>query len=134
VLPTAYRPPTVQPLNRRAWAYQERVLSTRTLSFGQGVVSWKCQTKPSHPLVTGFDTPSQQNYIDKYDFNDNLPSLVRWRAYHHKESYPQANIWKTILDNYTTREISLHEDRLAALGGIAAQLNDYRPDSYLAGF
>jgi hypothetical protein len=141
VVPAAYKPPTVQPLDRRAWAYQERVLSTRTLSFGRGVVSWKCKTTPSHPLVAGFPfaprSPRLQVIHDSFDrnnFSDKLPSPERWRSRGLKENYQPANLWKTILDNYTTREISLQEDRLAALAGIAAELNDYRPDSYLAGF
>jgi hypothetical protein len=138
VVPAAYKPPAIQPLDRRAWPYQERVLSTRTLSFGQGVISWKCQTKPSHPLVTGFPfAPPRRKIHYKYDgldFSNKLPTRGGWCGSDYEKNHRQANLWKSILDNYTTREIKLHEDRLAALAGIAAQLNDYRARSYLAGF
>ncbi|KAH8665082.1 heterokaryon incompatibility protein-domain-containing protein [Tricladium varicosporioides] len=37
--------PMREPLNRRAWALQERLLSPRLLVYSSGTVSWQCQTK-----------------------------------------------------------------------------------------
>jgi len=50
-----------EPLNRRAWTFQESILSPRRLIFGQKELLWNCQTLPLHPVV-----PSNTVYFPKY--------------------------------------------------------------------
>lgn len=114
-----------EPLDRRAWALQESLLSPRILAYGRKEMLWRCQTdvviktpdgiKTSKPLPAGIFEPDPPEITDT--------GLER----------RQISIWHSIGHDYSGRELSLRSDRVPAISGIASELALHWKDDYLAG-
>lgn len=126
-------------LSTRAWAFQERVLSPRTLHFGPTEMAWECRalcscecsaTNERTALVTGL-----------------LKNSKALRPYRHtqQESSPQESsqhifrklddAWqRDIVEEYTRLHLTVETDRLSALTGVATISSTLRPgDQYMSG-
>lgn len=100
----------VYPLTRRAWALQERVLSTRILHYNDREISWECKAS--------FRCECQEPTRPKN--RDELASLQIFRSLYQRWDLIEFNkAWQKIVTNYTTRVLSRGTDRLPALSGIA---------------
>lgn len=119
----------VYPLTRRAWALQERVLSTRILHFNEREISWECKE--------AFRCECQEPTQTKN--RGDLASLQIFGAlYEHWDLLGFTQAWQKIVGSYTTRELTRDMDRLPALSGIARLVQELllRHDvdnTYLAG-
>ncbi len=112
------------PLLKRAWVYQERLLTGRILHFGSQQLLWECRTSsmsesypnPSRAMLTGYNllTPKRE-FVE--------------------EKWSKAQSWARIIDTYTRCLLTKEEDKLIALSGIAQQHQSVRDadDKYLAG-
>lgn len=128
-------PPIGEPLNSRAWALQERLLSPRLLEYGWRTSRWSCLCSESYsgyqliPISTGTheDSLTTLNY-NLYRFLN--PSGGRSIA---KRREDLLICWSRIVDQYTSRSLTLPDDRLAAIGGVAAELQERTGVPYLAG-
>jgi hypothetical protein len=101
--------PAEEPLDLRAWALQESLISSRLLRYGTSQMSWKC------------------NQIEE---NANGPLTNRT-----KQSASKLLNWTSIVTDYTARTLTYDSDRLAALAGYAKLLGTKRPyDEYCSGF
>jgi hypothetical protein len=114
-----------QPLGFRAWALQERVLAPRVLSFGLGEIFWDCVQVPnaSESLPNGVG-----RLLEQYSklTEKGIPMTL--------DQQTLVNVWFTILEEYTDRELTYPEkDKLAALSGIATQMRTAMDDVYIAG-
>lgn len=136
-----YRPDDIRkavdraPLYKRGWYFQERVLSRRTVHFGDQLF-WECTTlraSEAFPLRT--EVPTRQDYVDaairdiKLDLQTEDPSHERHLARYHRR-------WCSIVRCYTQTELTKPSDRLTALKGIAsAMASQFRHSQtdYLAG-
>ncbi|KAG0649689.1 hypothetical protein D0Z07_3961 [Hyphodiscus hymeniophilus] len=97
-----------EPLDSRAWALQEALISPRLLRYGNSQMSWKC------------------NQIEQ---NANGPLISRT-----KQPTSKCQSWTSIVTDYTARTLTYNSDRLAALEGYAKLLGIKRPyDEYLSG-
>ncbi|KAK8087778.1 hypothetical protein PG997_002739 [Apiospora hydei] len=96
-----------QTLNTRAWAYQERLLARRYLSFGQKELLWECESSWHCECgLCGTETSRDQAYY----------------------------VWRnTIVSRYSVRALSVPSDRLPALSAIAQVFQAKLQDTYLAG-
>jgi len=99
------------PLESRAWTFQERLLSPRTVHFTRGEIFWECHTK----LVS-----------------ESLPFKPNNRSNLNKGPL-SANMWSTIVEQYSSRNLSYQTDKLIALAGIAETLQRKTHDEYYAG-
>ena len=114
-----------EPLNKRAWALQESLLSPRLLSFGTNEITWKCQseaiTKVPNEVKTSKALPIVVlNNVEKEQIKTNLQR-------------DQINIWHSIVEDYTRRELSVRSDYGRAISGIVSKLAACWNDEYLAG-
>ena len=127
------------PLYSRGWAYQEYLLSPRLLVFGFGEVWWQCQSQALEPLFSSpfhdrvyMETilpPRLPSELFNSDFNNNGKPTEK-----HKLRYAKhRDLWWKIVSIYCHRSLSILEDRLPAIAGIAAYLQSVWEDTYLAG-
>ncbi|KAK8192030.1 heterokaryon incompatibility protein-domain-containing protein, partial [Phyllosticta capitalensis] len=94
----------VPPLLQRAWVYQERVLSPRTLHFGHQEVLWECMSQTSCECSLGWST---QDLVKE---------------------------WHRAVSEYSTLALTKSSDRLPAIAGIARQMQKLRRgEDYFAG-
>jgi hypothetical protein len=127
-----------EPIFRRAWTLQELLLSPRALIFDSSQITLKCMEHAFQPVL---DT-----YV-KFEFGcHDLPVSIfglvdedlAWRDTQESREYyltlTQDRIWKQIIDEYSQRNLTLFDDRLPALAGIATELAKSWNDVYLAGF
>lgn len=106
------------PIETRAWTYQERVLSRRALSFEKFELTWACQ----------HHSKSTQNWISAYNLGHNSlsasPIAEKWKA------------WMRLVTDYSRRQSTFPQGKLVAFSAIATCFGQYcgfSPDEYWAG-
>lgn len=104
-----------QPLAKRAWAIQERILAPRTLSFSRTELFWECKTQSAcetSPEFFPFPPAAGGEFLRK-------SSLLTW---------------ETIVLLYTSANLTFSRDKLIALSGLARHFHKRTAeDTYLAG-
>ncbi len=117
---------TKWPLDTRAWALQEFILSRRILIFADGDVRYQCQKLDLEPVV-----PSPVVYANRIK---RLPTRLS-----DLQTFLKVK-WYDLVENYTRRELTNENDRLLAISGIVKQIqgrmayrSDMESDEYLAG-
>lgn len=115
------RPPDMsdEPLDSRAWAYQEHLLSHRILGYGSWEMFWSChcekwseRCRESENICT-----SQEERVSVED-----TYLTRISA-----------DWRDVVEKYSSRKLTQASDRLPALAGLAAAFENMHGGSYVAG-
>ncbi|KIM99406.1 hypothetical protein OIDMADRAFT_56541 [Oidiodendron maius Zn] len=147
LIPAFGRPfnaPGLQALATRGWTLQERILSPRTLHFCPDQMYWEC---PVGQLAEDGGRIS--------DLESNLSRLITTQQQPREmdglrsatgmtliEGYPPAGWtsqgrwkggWLELVRNYTTRRLTMGDDKLPALSGLAKLLGDVTGDVYMAG-
>lgn len=114
------------PLMHRAWALQERLLSPRVLHFGLQELIWECRHLTTCECSNVVPVSLHRSKID-------------W-ATALEEATPDADsfsTWRKLVREYSSRDLTLEEDRLPAISGAARQFYLSRrrtnPGTYLAG-
>jgi hypothetical protein len=134
VLPTNYfiKGLYEQPVGRRAWVLQERLLATRVLSIGRGELFWDCHQLPhaSESLPCGFESCDDLDRADvRRDMGLSIHSIPQLSTHEGLEM-----IWSRILKDYTARGLTHpRADKLVALSAIATRMAAAMKDEYLAG-
>ena len=139
-----------EPLNRRAWVLQERMLSPRVIHFGKQQLWWECHALnacESYPkslpgslshgpmnslkrLALGTDF---SKYVLEYDESlipktadtvkpNDLARLQRVRPFY--------MFWATNVEVYSVGGLSRPSDKLVALSGIATEMQRLLSDDY----
>ncbi len=119
------------PLETRAWAFQESIMACRTLSFERGRITWSCNQQ-GH--ATDQWNLQILRYFDEASGDDN-PSSRAASSFYHKffRSGPQSCSsrkerrffqmdWHGLLGEYSGRQSTYTKDRLAALTGVISVL------------
>jgi Heterokaryon incompatibility protein (HET) len=112
------------PLNKRAWALQERLMAQRVLHYGRDQMFFEC--------------------IQEIVSEDGFYQLVRhcnlfqdagFGSYNSIRSQHSAShgLWYSILEMYCRRKMSKPSDKLPAISGIARLLESRMQASYVAG-
>lgn len=102
------------PLSKRAWALQERVLSPRTLHFGHAETGWECRSQ----------TDCECSPLDLIHASVDRPTL---------KDVLTKTPWTEVLELYSALGLTLQEDRLVALSGLAEARQRTTRDRYVAG-
>jgi len=116
------------PLHSRAWAVQERCLSTRTLNFGMNEISWDCiewKASESRPRMvpTNPEDSLKRRFYDILNFATNG---WRWR-------YHWIRDWWEFVQVYTACDLTFATDRWPAFQGLSTEIQRERKRSLLHG-
>ncbi|TGO43211.1 hypothetical protein BHYA_0002g00150 [Botrytis hyacinthi] len=127
------------PLQSRAWAFQERILSPRILWYGRRQIYWQClcgfQSADGTPSG-GVAFPSSEDYIYpiitqrlffSQHYNDGSTRFSE------EELLEINHEYQSMVMEYCTRALSYPNDKLPAFSGIAALLHKAVGGHYLAG-
>ena len=118
-------PEKSEPLHRRAWALQERILSTRILEYGTTEMSWICHCA---------EFTESGGVTDTSESLKNVGSMVaEYVSPLHEEAQLLSLRWISIVEDYSGREMTRVSDKLQALAGLAKVIYENSADRYLAG-
>ena len=111
-----------EPLHRRAWALQERILSRRVLICNRDQLVWECQsccfTESGFKMRGIGRMRLDREFLDDLESND--------KAF-------QSN-WACVVTDYCHKCLTNPSDKLPAIGGLAKKFHLFHPeDEYLAG-
>jgi hypothetical protein len=117
------------PLQKRAWALQERALATRIIDFGREQVTWTClQRYASESDPDGTEVQEEPE-------NDHFNPLRIWRV-KSSDELDSGYEWDRIVGNYSRCALTFPGDRLVALSAVAKEFKARQlelSDEYLAG-
>lgn len=123
------------PLNTRGWTLQERILSRRSIFFGQDQIHWECQTARC----------SQSTQMEPQEFSGRTGGVSSLKSvldlkYGSSGSVDQEEtlkLWYEMLSLFVKRDLSFPDDKLPALSGIVSifdkALSGTETSSYQAG-
>lgn len=117
------------PLNCRAWVYQERFLSRRTLHFTASQLFWECK------MCSMCESNPEKNRLT-------LSSRLYPRLLSHRLNkkgvgrvFATFELWNEVVRDYSRCKLTKETDRLVAISGVAASWLEITStdDEYLAG-
>lgn len=128
-------PSVTEPLVTRAWALQERFLSPRLLEYGWRTLLWSCSCSERYsgyqPLPALNESNGDALPAPSYSLFGYLnPSGIRRIPQRRDEIF---DYWVGIVNQYTRCNLTFPDDRLAAIGGVAAEIQERTGVPYLAG-
>jgi Heterokaryon incompatibility protein (HET) len=114
---------SIDPLDRRAWTFQEQRRAVRLLRYSATELKWNCRTKSGCECesahISGLDNDIIFGEYCVSEVNCS-PATVFWD-------------WQTMIKHYTKRRLTRQSDRLPAISGIAASVQKVTSSRYLAG-
>ena len=114
---------SVDPLDRRAWTFQEQRRAVRLLRYSATELKWNCRTKSGCECESvHLNAPDLEIIFGKYCVSDVNCSPTR-----------VFDDWQTMIKPYTKRRLTRQSDRLPAISGIAASVQKFTSSRYLAG-
>ena len=122
------------PLGKRAWCLQERVLSPRTVHFGEKQLLFQCQSLHACSRfpdgIPPILIPSQETQA-----NLSLRNAVKQARPEEPRAVERAyKIWKNIVTTYSSCDLTFGKDKLVATSGMASYMGkNFRLSNYLAG-
>ncbi|KAG9238717.1 heterokaryon incompatibility protein-domain-containing protein [Amylocarpus encephaloides] len=120
-------PASGAPLWNRAWAFQERALSKRTIHFHGEEMIWECQeSRDCECGYLGWEHSTADLSMVSEDGIARTNLII-------KPPLKVFEKWLNILNAFTTLEVSYESDRLPAISGIASSLSEKLNSSYTAG-
>jgi hypothetical protein len=117
------------PLMRRAWCFQEHILSSRVIQFSKHDIVWECNEMLECSCGDTQDTGSQKaiftQFRNAWD-DENYDEDIMKELYH--------RCWvQCVVSPYTARLLTEQTDRIVALSGVAQVIESCYNDQYLAG-
>lgn len=121
--PTGTGYETTSPLRYRAWALQEKELSTRVIHFGLRQLLWECCELKATGQLPWYHVVRNRARRRPQGSILPLPLSVRMSAR-----------WLNICEDYSSRSLTKETDKLIALSGIARSFQKHFPnDKYIGG-
>lgn len=120
-----------EPIEKRAWTLQERLLSSRILEYGIYKVSWICPTVINDDGWKAKEGGTQVDRVLNEIVNSRDESVepkIGRRAF--------SDSWRKTVASYTSRSLTFPADRMRAISGIANAYGTYGRTlhyKYLAG-
>jgi len=104
----------------RAWTLQEHILSPRVVGFTMDEVIWQCRCANSSESNPSFEGMESKTLAGK------IPALRKINFFPHIQTMDIQNdplaVWAAILEEYTSRKLTISSDKLPAISGIAAAI------------
>jgi hypothetical protein len=126
-----------QPLHRRGWVVQERLLAPRVLHFSSQQLIWECrelsaaEKYPSGLLLVLSGVQTSFKGLDPEKDGARLRKLSGDNSQDPK--FYAHHLWDKILVAYSSSLLTIGSDKLIALSGIAKRQQAELNDQYLAG-
>jgi Heterokaryon incompatibility protein (HET) len=127
------------PLNQRGWVLQERLLAARTVHFGAQQIFWECNEMNACEIYPK-KLPSTHFLHRRGSIRCNHPLFSANSASSARDSGQQLSVaqdlytfWSRIVGSYSRCSLTESADKLAALSGLASQLQQITKDDYYAG-
>ncbi len=125
------------PLTRRAWVVQERFLSRRVLHFGRRQLFWECREKQACETFPN-GVPPQLQLPHQAVYKGIDPDVEGARARERKGlvPHPELNVyqlWDSIIERYTRANLTMEEDKLVGIIGLAQHIQSFLNQKYFAG-
>ena len=131
----------LSPVSERAWCFQEKLLASRCLVFGDDEVVWECR---SSCLC---ECGGEQERFPVRDNPEGLMTLERHQQMllpaaehqlggtlkHFADAEAAYSFWKTAVENFSDRKLTMETDRLPAISAVASVIAEAIGDRYLAG-
>ncbi|KAF4630552.1 hypothetical protein G7Y89_g7584 [Cudoniella acicularis] len=125
-----------EPLHRRAWVLQESILSPRRIDFASDQVYWTCRTNArseAFPLEETYDieilivSPRDlfRMPLGEYEPHPQIHSIGPYNT--------PMSWWSKSQHLYFHREVTINDDLLPAIAGIAAKIAERTGYTYKAG-
>ncbi|KAE9367398.1 HET-domain-containing protein [Stipitochalara longipes BDJ] len=124
-----------EPISKRAWTLQERILSPRVLMFGSRTI-WQCnsaQHSDGGNEDWSKDTRGSAHQRLQLDFTRSTLSQDDGKNSSPKATASLYEIWYRAIHEYSSRALSFAEDKLPAVAGLAIEFSNLSGDTYLAG-
>lgn len=129
-----------EPINSRAWTYQESKLAERLLIFGSGPPQWHCK---EGEMIYGLDL-LLDDLTDPNGFTTTTQRTVRdgetvgGETRTTQEKVPTEDIgewkeWFPMLENYSHKALTVQTDKLLAIAAMAAEYASGENGRYAAG-
>jgi hypothetical protein len=124
------------PVNRRGWVLQERLIAPRVLHFCENQIAWECsQLEAAESARDG--VPSLRLRPGNKLTEDSVKVLPPDILGHPNSTSPTTDDalehWQTVIERYSTTELTNTEDKLIALSGFAKMKSQQLRCTYLAG-
>jgi hypothetical protein len=120
-----------QPLHRRAWVLQERLLAPRVLHFDMDQIAWECSELVANerfPLGVGLLLENRR-WMPRFSIDPEMYTKLEANA----PGQALSQIWQPVVRNYTSLHITKWSDRLIALAGVAETIKASLGWDYVAG-
>ncbi|KAM0816062.1 putative heterokaryon incompatibility protein [Seiridium cardinale] len=109
-------------LHTRAWTYQERLLATRIIHYTANELVWECSS--------GCHCECRQ--LQHYDAANQYDTGLSLQSHYFR--YIGTNEgWKSVIEHYSVRNLTVQSDKLTALAGLARRFSTPSMGKYLAG-
>ena len=121
-----------EPLSRRGWALQERMLSSRVLVYGTWQLYWECQRRKKWAGGRAgyfLSCLSELSSAENLQFED---ESCEGNVSEEIEDTPWTN-WTDVVYEYSQKVLTESSDKLPALSGIASKYQKDTKDIYCAG-
>lgn len=124
----------IEPLDHRAWALQERFLSSRIIDIGTYQTRWICQGVGDKIPIDGFRSISDhdERTIDHLS-RVTLMLLKRKGSTKRDSTHEPCALWHELVEAYSSRSLKFQSDRLPAISGLATSFATLLGDQYHAG-
>ena len=134
----------MEPLEYRSWAFQERLISRRLLSFCSKEMEWECLrccdcecgARFSSFWTDGWDfrnASARQTYQGLIDTAEGLVGGEDTEGFNEWKKYIYQQWRMMIVPSYTQLRLTIDMDRLVALSAVAHGLEGILCDMYLCG-
>jgi hypothetical protein len=137
------------PLLKRAWIFQERLLSRRTIHISASELLWECRSAAwcecggliAGPLLKS-TTSAAEDHLEKQGQSkqptfkvlfSSIKSIFAALGRGHLTPVQAMELWSVVLHEYTMLELTFESDRCIALAGVAQQFQLMTGYTYLAG-
>lgn len=124
-----------QPLSRRGWVFQERLMAPRTLIFGSDRIYWRCHERMLNEYLP-YGLPQSGETLDKHGVDPfSLPGLIPGPEFRTKQDLSDIHgQWYELVQYYSQTDLTFPEkDKLAAIAAIGGHFGRLLPGRYCAG-
>ena len=126
-----------QPLHRRGWVVQERLLAPRVLHFSSQQLIWECrELDAAEKYPRGLPKVLSSTAKALFKGLDSQKDGARLRKLTSESPDPKFwahQLWVKIVETYTSSLLTFGDDKLIALSGIAKRQQSEMNDQYIAG-